>query len=63
MKYLVEVIYQTVKGNEGIKRATIEAESHSAALKQVEEKVRNYKRCLKLVGGNCVEAVPIITQK
>lgn len=54
-KFIVEVIYQTKAGNEGCKKSCIEADSSSTALHILTEKVRKYKRCLKIVGGNCVE--------
>ena len=54
-KYSVEVLYQTFNGNEAVKKKVVEATSHSIALNALTEKVRKYKRCLKILGGNCVE--------
>lgn len=54
-KFIVEVIYQTKAGNEGCKKTVIESDSSSSALNLLTERVRKYKRCLKIVGGNCVE--------
>lgn len=54
MKYFVEVVYQTIKGNEGTKKTTIEADSPSDALNVITEKVRKYKKCFKIITGNSV---------
>ena len=54
-KFSVEILYQTSAGNAAAKRQVIESVSHSDAMVIVSNRVSSYKRCAKILGGNCVE--------
>ena len=51
-KYHVTIDYATVKGNPATKTFTVMAISHNDALKYGEERVRKYKRFMKLNSGS-----------
>lgn len=53
--YRVEILYETTKGKEGVKKSVIESDSPSNAFDILAEKVSKYKRCMKINGGNCLE--------
>jgi hypothetical protein len=53
--YFVSIDYGTIKGNPATKNFTIKANSESDALEIGRERVRNYKRCMKIHGGSSVE--------
>lgn len=53
--YFVQVDYRSWTGNCLTKTATIKAESHEKAMNFLIEKVRGYKRTMKIDGGSAVE--------
>lgn len=51
MKYYVEILWGSVKGNPCATRSVVEADSQQEALQFLSERIRKYKRFAKLHGG------------
>lgn len=51
MKYYVEILWGSIKGNPCATRSVVEADSQQEALEFLSERIRKYKRFAKLHGG------------
>ena len=52
MKFLVSVLFQSKAGNPCCSRVVVNAPSIDEAVEKANAKVRRYKRCLKINGGD-----------
>lgn len=54
--YDVNVDYQTNAGNPATKRIRVSAVDEDAAIEAANERVRRFRNCLKIVGGDAMPA-------